>query len=213
MRPYLFLLALPALSAALPFHLNLEPRADDDTGCNMNAGSDLMQCLGSWASIPPMPSATGAIGVEAASLCEQYNQIAACWGNGTYCREWLPVKTAADKLCALAASASSASSTASSTSSAVVSSASSANATATSTLPSSVSEISATAVASEIFSSVVGEASNVITSIWNNDSGTDIPSISNDVGTQTEPTWTAEKSGGSAVAPGDSAAASSGGSD
>ncbi|GAA5871181.1 hypothetical protein JCM8547_001479 [Rhodosporidiobolus lusitaniae] len=214
----LFFLLSPALSLALPFPsphevadilLLRRATSDDDTGCNMNAGSALMECLGDWASVPPVPSATGVLADEAS----QFTQIANCWGNGTYCREWLPVKTAADKLCALAISASAASSTASSTSSALSSSAT-VSSNSTSTLSSASSSIStaleavtADAVASETFSSVVAEASNVITSIWNNDSGTDIPSITNDVGTQTNPTWTHEDSTGGATATGTGASA------
>ncbi|GAA5973077.1 hypothetical protein JCM11641_000402 [Rhodosporidiobolus odoratus] len=195
MLPILLLLALPGLSLALP----LEARADD-TGCNMNPGTDLMQCLGSWASVPPavlQATGTGGGGLadQALGLCEQYTQIANCWGNGTFCREWLPVKTAADKLCALAASGSAAASSASASSpSSSSSSTSLINGTSTPASdvnPSQVTAI-ADAVPSETLSSVVAEASNVITSIWNNDSGTKIPSITNDIGTQTNPTWTAE---------------------
>ncbi|GAA5826837.1 hypothetical protein JCM11251_002912 [Rhodosporidiobolus azoricus] len=229
----LYLFLLPSLSLALPFTLPsalLVPR-QDDTGCNMNAGSELMQCLGSYASIPPAPEPTGAVIAEQAQqLCEMYTQIANCWGNGTFCREWLPVKTAADKICALASSASSASTLASSTSASsstpsttllptsaltsasngtsslstlfesLISSEASAITATSASISASTATSSATTgapesvetVASETFSSVVAEASNVITSIWNNDSGTDIPSISNDIEpTATNPTWTA----------------------
>ncbi|GAA5895485.1 hypothetical protein JCM6882_006267 [Rhodosporidiobolus microsporus] len=252
LAPILLLPLLPALTAALPFALpaRVLVARQDDTGCNMNAGSELMQCLGSFASVPPAPEpTTGVIAEDAQQLCEMYTQIANCWGNGTFCREWLPVKTAADKICALAASASAASSatsastTATSASSSASSSysvnstlfpsslpssitsngtasspfetlfsslisseasaitavtasgASSASATATPTATTTATASAPTSVeevASETFASVVAEASNVITSIWNNDSGTDIPSISNDIEpTQTNPTWTA----------------------
>ncbi|BGP43032.1 hypothetical protein JCM10450v2_007151 [Rhodotorula kratochvilovae] len=124
----------------------------------MSAGSDLMNCLGTWASMPPIPSATGAgVGQSAQSLCD-HTQMANCWAEGLYCREWLPIRTAADKFCALATAASSPSSS---------------------------------AIPSETFSSVSAEASEVVTSIWNNDSGTDIPSITNDLdSTFTRPAWT-----------------------
>ncbi|GAA6043512.1 hypothetical protein JCM8097_002250 [Rhodosporidiobolus ruineniae] len=208
--PLLLVASLSSSALALPYGAPNLLRRADDTGCNMNQGSDLMQCLGTWASIPPVASATGAgVGSEAAQL----TQIANCWGNGTYCREWLPVKTAADKLCALALSASSAapSSTTSTLTSVISLSTSSSDGNLTTSVPTAstlvtavtavASGAAADAVPSETFSSVVAEASRVITSIWNNDSGTDIPSITNDVGTQTNPTWTAESgSAGSAAA-------------
>ncbi|GAA6023783.1 hypothetical protein JCM10207_001193 [Rhodosporidiobolus poonsookiae] len=220
-------LPLSTLAFPLPDLADLARRADDDTGCNMNAGSALMQCLGDWASVPPVPAATASgngIASEALSLCEQYTQIANCWGNGTYCREWLPVKTAADKLCAIASLASEPSSAAptSTSASATLSASASANSTiplstslqsslvstnstssptltllvtASATFTSSSAVEATTTIPLETFSSVAAEASQVITSIWNNDSGTDIPSISNDIEpTKTNPTWTIETS-------------------
>ncbi|ORY54159.1 hypothetical protein BCR35DRAFT_355940 [Leucosporidium creatinivorum] len=192
-----------------------------DTGCDMTPNSDLMKCLGNYASVPPVPTAT-ASQEQAAELCTIYTQLANCWAEGTYCREWLPMQTAADKLCALASmgfmgastTSADATSTLSNTStdltstgspSALASSASSSllpNATAvtasnpsdastiTSAPPSSTASASSSEIVSATPESVIAEASQVLTSVWNNDSGTDIPVISNDVGTKTEPTWT-----------------------
>ncbi|KPV72664.1 uncharacterized protein RHOBADRAFT_46708 [Rhodotorula graminis WP1] len=133
--------------------------ADDDSGCTMSAGSDLMNCLGTWASMPPVLSATGlAVGPSAEDLCRQYSQMADCWAAGTYCAEWLPVRTAADKFCALAQADNIGS--------------------------------SASLVPSSALSSVEAEASRVVTSIWNNDSGSSVPSITNDLETRSRPTAT-----------------------
>ncbi|GJN93198.1 hypothetical protein Rhopal_006245-T1 [Rhodotorula paludigena] len=61
------LLWLFALLAALPTFA----QDDDDSGCIMHAGTPLMECLGSWASLPPLPSATGLGPVEGAQeLCD-----------------------------------------------------------------------------------------------------------------------------------------------
>ncbi|GAA5900307.1 hypothetical protein JCM8208_005321 [Rhodotorula glutinis] len=133
--------------------------ADDDSGCTMSAGSDLMNCLGTWASMPPVLSATGlAVGPSAEDLCRQYSQMADCWAAGTYCAEWLPIRTAADKFCALAQADNIGS--------------------------------SASAVPSSALSSVEAEASRVVTSIWNNDSGSSVPSITNDLETRSRPSAT-----------------------
>ncbi|GAA5848963.1 hypothetical protein JCM9279_004678 [Rhodotorula babjevae] len=131
----------------------------DDSGCTMSAGSDLMNCLGTWASSPPVLSATGlAVGPSAEDLCRQYSQMADCWAAGTYCAEWLPIRTAADKFCALAQA--------------------------------DYIGSSASAVPSSALSSVEAEASRVVTSIWNNDSGSSVPSITNDLETRSRPSAT-----------------------
>ncbi|BGP27286.1 hypothetical protein JCM10295v2_006250 [Rhodotorula toruloides] len=113
----------------------------------MTPGSPLMECLGSCASIPPVMSstATASVGMDG-SLADasQLRQIANCSARGLYCSEWQPLMIAADQVCFLASSASSASQP----------------------------------VETSVFSSVTAEASRVVTSIWNNDVGTAIPSIS-----------------------------------
>ncbi|KAL8279096.1 hypothetical protein RQP46_008554 [Phenoliferia psychrophenolica] len=165
----------------------LRPAQADDSGCNMNAGSDLMECLGTYASVPPVASATDTAS-QATYYCSIYTQLANCWAQGTDCLEWRPMQIEADKFCAIANSSSAASSTGSASSGGTVSD----SALATST---------ATATTSGPLSSVVAEASNVVTSIWNDDSGTDIPVVTNDLGTKTEPKWTmpATSSGGSST--------------
>ncbi|BGO95138.1 hypothetical protein NBRC10512_006422 [Rhodotorula toruloides] len=136
----LLLATLSAIATASPVRR--------DTGCDMTPGSPLMVCLGSYASIPPVPSATASAGM-AGSLADatQLTRIANCWARGLYCSEWQPLMIAADKVCFLASSASSASQP----------------------------------VETSVFSSVTAEASRVVTSIWNNDVGTAIPSISQDL--------------------------------
>lgn len=64
-------LASTSLVASLALLVPLAA-ADDDSGCTMSAGSDLMNCLGTWASMPPVLSATGfAVGPSAEDLCRQ----------------------------------------------------------------------------------------------------------------------------------------------
>ena len=77
--------------------------------------------------------------------------MADCWAKGKYCREWRPLQIAADKFCAIANNTSTPKSTGSSgvESATFGGGSASANADATSTL-----------------SSVLAEASNVVTSIW-----------------------------------------------
>ncbi|GAA5840107.1 hypothetical protein JCM5353_008512 [Sporobolomyces roseus] len=202
-----------------------------DTGCDMTPGSRLRECLGSYASIPPMPTPTGTSNSSTLSyteemqqLCEMYREIADCWADGLYCSEWLPVRTAADKVCYLAsqlsgnstiplnssssASASLETSIATITSQIQIGSSLSIlpipTNTTTSILPTITSipsttlneTVSGAVTASATIESVIAEASRVITSIWNNDSGTDLPVISNDLytPTSTQPTWTAPSS-------------------
>lgn len=67
----LLLILFATLSLARPLlPPALHPRATD-TGCDMTAGSRLMLCLGSYASVPPVAEATAAVGVQAGELCEQ----------------------------------------------------------------------------------------------------------------------------------------------
>ncbi|KAI5474331.1 hypothetical protein MNV49_003536 [Pseudohyphozyma bogoriensis] len=177
----------------------------EDTGCDMTPDSALMKCLGSFgdgtfASIPPAPAASSTTNVEqAAYLCQMYTNLANCWAQGLYCREWLPMITSADKLCALASIESSAVQTLNITATQTLTSllslptlngSSIANATqateattiTTQTVVQTVSTDTATmAYATSAYPSVMQEASRVITSIWNDDSGTDIPSVTNDI--------------------------------
>ncbi|KAK9900278.1 hypothetical protein P389DRAFT_10294 [Cystobasidium minutum MCA 4210] len=170
------------------------------SGCSMAQGTALMLCLGDYASIPPAaPSGLPELN-QAAYYCDIYTQLANCWAAGLYCKEWYPMRVAADKFCALAN---------------ITASATDGLPSPTTTLPpsstsqvgnigiggagiadmptpapaASASNMDSSAINSTL-SSVIAEASNVITSIWNNDSGTDIPVISNDIASETIPTWT-----------------------
>ncbi|KAM0749552.1 hypothetical protein T439DRAFT_52486 [Meredithblackwellia eburnea MCA 4105] len=178
-----------------------------NTGCNMNPGSDLMNCLGDYASIPPQAAPSADAAAQAVYYCQIYQKLADCWARGLYCREWLPMQIEADKFCELANSTTSSStlstptltsSASLATSSPVSNSTGVANAT---TITSSEAQNSTSASSStpltptpdpnvNLLNSVIAEASNVVTSIWNNDAGTDIPTVSNNLGTKTEPTWT-----------------------
>jgi hypothetical protein len=97
-----------------------------------------------------------------------YQQLANCWAPGLYCREWLPLQTAADKFCALANGTLDATSMPpvplpEPITTPIVPAAA---ATGTSSDVTAVPAASVTEVATETLSSVIAEASNVVTSIW-----------------------------------------------
>ena len=122
------------------------------------------------SSVPPAAPSGLANNDQAAYYCNMYQQLANCWAPGLYCREWLPLQTAADKFCALAngtfyAAAIPPVSLPEPITTQIVPVAT-ATATATSSGVAAVPAASVTEVATETLSSVIAEASNVVTSIW-----------------------------------------------
>ncbi|KAH8922414.1 hypothetical protein BT69DRAFT_1320211 [Atractiella rhizophila] len=127
----------------------------------MSPDSDLMECLGVYASIPPTTPTSNPTVEQAKYYCDLYSQLADCWSFGRYCLEWRPLEIEAQKFCALAAQEEPAYPT---------------------------------------LTSVIIEASNVVSSIWHNDVGTAIPSppVDNLV-TTSLPTWTSVPRDGASV--------------
>jgi len=175
----------------------------ENTGCVMDAGSDLMNCLGNYASIPPAAPTGLSSNAEAAFYCDIYQQLADCWAVGKYCREWLPLQTAADKFCALANGTTLEAINATSSSPLPPTTSISSGALTIQTIlptpgmptsmtaqPSPTSNATTNEALQTTLSSIIAEASNVVTSIWNNDVGTAIPVITNEFATTTIPTWT-----------------------
>lgn len=196
------LMGIPSLHMAYAQEGTPAPAEDPwlASGCSMAKGTALMTCLGDYASVPPAAPSGISEQDQAIYFCDIYQQLADCWAAGLYCKEWYPMQLAADKFCALA-------NTTTSSSASLLD-----RPTQTTTLAPHVevpgiiaavaglAELSPTSAPSpargvdsntlNTLSSIVEEASNVITSIWNNDSGTDIPVITNDIATISRATWT-----------------------
>lgn len=139
----------------------------------MGPDTELMKCLGNYASIPPSAPTGVPAQEQAAFYCSIYSQLAACWAVGRYCREWYPLEVSAAKFCALANGTEI--ERGEEGASVVYSLVTLTTSVPVSTITSAVqpgATLTAAPQYTSTLSSVVSEAHNVIVSIWHNDVGT-----------------------------------------